>query len=340
MHTVSLPRTCLGFTNILFFMFGLIGFVICVWCAFNTEFFRDVNYTVTKSSLVDVVAKFVNLKLWVTPLTSILIPIALLAMMTSCCGVLGAGCKVKCAIKTYVFLVTILSLVAFWIFFISGVYNIYTKNDSMRKSMQVSIRNYYGKDNDLITYMWDYIMVKHECCGVVSYRDFSNSHWQKLNPYKIYPVQCCKLANVTGLVPVSKNCSISLEPDILSNKDIGCFIELRKSILLNKGKIIFYIVLIAFLYSTLTLFAYCIMRGEPLLGAMAGKFTELLPSKAREDANKIVPTHPSMSNMVYVEEQPKKVVKVVSAVNPFQSYTITPSAYRSGVDVRHHNMRQ
>ncbi|PZC83120.1 hypothetical protein B5X24_HaOG208593 [Helicoverpa armigera] len=339
MHTIGLPRTCLGFTNILFFMFGLIGFVICVWCAFNTEFFRDVNYTVTKSSMVDVVAKFVNMKLWLTPLTSILIPVAMLAMMTSCCGVLGAGCKVKCAIKTYVFLVSVLSLIAFWLFFITGVYNIYSNNDSTRKSMRQSIHKYYGKENDLITYMWDYIMVKHQCCGADSYRDFSKSHWQTLNPKKIYPIQCCKLANISSLVPVSKDCSESLDPNIQSNKDMGCFNALRSAILMNKGKIIFYIILIAFVYTILTTFAYCIIRGEPLLGSMAGQFTELLPSKPREGVNMIIPTPASLNDMVYVEEPPKKVVKVVSAANPFQSYKFTPNAYSRPEDFRAHTMR-
>ncbi|XP_026743347.1 tetraspanin-1-like [Trichoplusia ni] len=335
MHTIGLPRTCLGFTNILFFMFGFVGLIICVWCALNTEFFRDVNYTITKSSLVDVVAKFVNLNLWLTPLTTILIPIALLSMMTSCCGVLGAGCKVKCAVKTYIFLVSMLSLIAFWIFFISGVYNIYTKNESTKRSLQISIRQYYGKENDFITYIWDYIMVKHECCGAVNYKDFAKSPWLKTNPNKIYPVQCCKLANVSALIPVSKDCGTNLDPEILSNKDVGCFGALRIAIVNNKGKIIFYIILIAFLYSTLTLFAYCIIRGEPLLGAMAGRFTELLPSKARDDGNKVIPSNVSLGNMVYVEEQPKKVVKVVSSANPFQSYKYTPSAYNNSEDYRH-----
>lgn len=344
MHTVGLPRTCLGFTNLLFFVFGLIGFVICVWCALNTEFFRDVNYTITKSSFVDVIAKFVNLNLWVTPLTSILIPIAGVAMMTSCCGVLGAGCKVKCAIKAYIFLVSLLCFVAFWIFFVTGIYNIYTKNDGTRRSMQSSIHKYYGKDNDFITYLWDYIMVKHECCGAVSYRDFSSSHWQILNPTKVHPIQCCKLANISSLVPVSKDCSMRLDAGIESNIEVGCFKALRTAIIRNKGKLIFYIVIIIFTYTMLTLFAYCIIRGEPLLGAMAGRFTDFIPSKARQDANKIVTPTAPLSNMVYVEEQPKKVVKVVSAVNPFQSYTLTPNAYSRPEDYsagkyKSHSMR-
>lgn len=344
MHTVGLPRTCLGFTNLLFFVFGMIGFVICVWCAMNTDFFRDVNYTITKSSLVDVIAKFVNLRLWVTPLTSILIPVAGLAMMTSCCGVLGAGCKVKCAIKAYIFLATVLSFVAFWVFFITGVYNIYTKNENTRKSMQSSIRTYYGKDNDFITYMFDYIMVKYECCGAVSYRDFSSSHWQSLHPTQIYPIQCCKLANVSGLVPVSKECSRSLDPDIQSNKEVGCFSALRAAIIMNKGTLIFYVILIVLMYSIVTLFAYCIIRGEPLLGAMAGQWTEWLPSRGARGVDVTKVETPS-APLVCVEEQPQKVVRMVSAVNPFQSYTITPSAYSRPEDYRadvyrSHSMRK
>lgn len=347
MHTVGLPRTCLGFTNFLSFVVGMIGFVICVWCVMSTEFFRDVNYTITKSPSVDVIATFVNLNLWLTPLTTILIPIAALAMMTSCCGVLGAGCQMKCAIKSYVFLVTVLTLVSFWLFFITGVYNIYTKNEGTRKSLQSSIKTYYGKEKDFMTYMWDYIMVKHECCGVLSYRDFSSSHWQSLNPTKVYPIQCCKLSNVTSLVPVSKECSKSLDPSIKSNKEVGCFAALRASIISNKGMLIFYIVLIAILYSILTLFAYCIIRGEPLLGTMAGRFTEFWPSAPPKVAKIVAPSAPlqgATSNVEFVEEQPKKVVKVVSAMDPSQVYTYIPrypedyhGDYRS--NYRAHNTR-
>ncbi|KAF9424947.1 hypothetical protein HW555_000248 [Spodoptera exigua] len=340
MHSVGLPRTCLGFTNILSFMCGLIAFVICVWCAVNTEFFKDVNSSVTSASAVDSIAKFVNLKLWVTPLTSLLIPLAALAMMTSCCGVLGAGCKVKCAIKSYIFLVTTMSVISFWIFFISGIYNIYTKNDSTRKYMQSTIQKYYGKENDFITFMWDYVMIKHECCGAVDYRDFSISNWQTVNPTKVYPIQCCKLANVTSLEPVSTNCSESLDPDMLSHSDVGCFDALHSAIVRNKGKIIFYIILLGLFYMIVILFAYCILRGEPLLGAMAGRFTELLPSKAREDSQKNIPLNPTKSKMVYVEEQPQRMVKVVSAVNPFQSYSFAPSAYSRPEDYRAHTILQ
>lgn len=340
MHTVGLPRTCLGFTNLLFFILGGVGFVICLWCTVNTEFFREVNYTVTKSSSVDIIAHFVNLELWLTPLTMILMPIAVLAMLTSCCGVLGAGCKVKCAIKSYIFLVTLLSFVSFWLFFVTGIYNIYTNNEKAKKYLQDSLREYYGQENDLITYVWDHIMIKYECCGVLSFVDFEGSNWQKANPKQLYPVQCCKLENVTALTPVSKDCTLSTNPLIQTYKDRGCFFELQSSISRNKGIIIFYIILIGFFYMVVALFAYCINRDEPLLGAMAGRFTDLLPSKVNEDVDKIMVVAPGGSygdigNMVYVEDQPKRVVKVVSAINPFQSYKLTPDMY-AGDTIRSH----
>ncbi|XP_030032318.2 tetraspanin-1 [Manduca sexta] len=333
MHTVGLPRTCLGFTNILCFILAFIGFTICAWCAINTDFFREVNYTVTKSSLVDTVANFMSLKLWLTPVTSVLIPIALLAMMTSCCGVLGAGCKVKCAIKSYIFLVSVLSSVAFWLFFISGMYNIYTNNERTCKYLQSSIQSYYGKENDLFTNIWDYTMVNYKCCGAVSYRDFTNSHWQKSNPDKMFPVQCCILENETHLIPVSKDC-IRDENDIHSYKEMGCMYALRHSIINNKGMIIFYIIFLVITYCILILFSYCIIRGEPLLGAMAQNFVSFLP-QPKEGVTKPSSTLPyhsnsSLENMLYMEEPPKKIVKVVSAVNPFQTYKFTPSAYERG----------
>lgn len=334
MHTVGLPRTCLGFTNIFFFLIGFVGAVICVWCVVNTQFFQDVNYTITKSSLVNAIAEFVNLKLWVTPLTTILIVLSVLTMMTSCCGILGAGCKVKCAIKSYIFLVTAISSVAFWLIFISGVYNIYTKNENTRHYLVGTIQSSYGKENDAITYFWDYVMMDFQCCGVNGYQDFANSNWQK-TAKKLYPVQCCKLENRTALLPVSKDCTLRVGPDIQGFAETGCFEVLSKSLSANKGKMIFYIILLSFSYAILMLFAYCISRGEPLLGAMAGNFS-FLPSNVHQNPNEVIPARQYVEpNTTYIEEPPKKVVKVVSAVNPFQSYKFAPNAYQPSAPYAH-----
>ncbi|XP_004922427.1 tetraspanin-1 [Bombyx mori] len=325
MHTVGLPRTCLGFTNVLCFILAFISFVICAWCAINTEFFEEVNYTVTKSQSVRTIAKFMNLKVWITPITTILMPVGVVAMLTSCCGLLGAGCKVKCAIKSYIFLVSVLSLVGFWLFIISGLYNIYTNNEKTARYMQGSIRHYYGKEDDFFTYIWNYTMVNHECCGAVSYRDFSKSVWRENNPDKLFPVQCCTLANTSSLEPVSKKCNTD-EEDEHSHKEIGCMHALRKSIKINKGKIIFYLILLAVLYLVLMLFSYCIIKGEPLLGAMATGFANVLNPKPREETQ-VIQSRTSLENMIFVEEPPKKVMRVVSTANPFQTYTFAPNSY-------------
>ncbi|XP_045501852.1 tetraspanin-1-like [Colias croceus] len=324
MHTVGLPRTCLGFTNFLFFLLGLISLAICVWCMINTEFFTEVNYTVTKSSLVSAIANFVNLKLWFTPMTTILIPVACLAVLTSCCGVLGAGCRTKCAIKSYIFLVTALSFTSFWLFFVSGIYNIYTDNPKTRSYLRTAVTRYYGRDHDLITYVTNKIMVDYECCGVDNYQDFFSTLWQKNNMDKIYPMQCCKLTNKTSLVPVSKNCTQIIE-NIEAYIDKGCFNALRQSIKDNKAKIIFYVVLILFAYSVIMLFGYCIIRGEPLIGAIAGDFASYIPTG--DNLDKVVVSNSSLDNMMFAEEPPKKVVRVVSAINPGLTYKLTPSFY-------------
>lgn len=329
MHTVGLPRTCLGFTNMLFFIFGVVGCIVCVWCVVNTDFFREVNYTVTKSSLVSVIANFVNLKLYLTPMTTILIPIAVLTIFTSCCGILGAGCKIKCAIKSYIFLVTVVSSTAFWLFFVSGIYNIYTNNENTLRYMRSTISSSYGKENDLITYLWDYIMVNYECCGAVDYKDFVDTNWHKANSDMLYPIQCCKLVNKTSLVPLSKDCTKTHEPQAQANSNTSCFDTLRTGIIDNKGKIIFYIILVALIYAVLMLFAYCIIRGEPLIKAIAGNLGDLLP-KRQEHSNKEVPSNSSLDNMMFAEEPPHKVVKVVSAINPFLTYQFTPNVPNTG----------
>ncbi|XP_023939295.2 tetraspanin-1-like [Bicyclus anynana] len=338
MHTIGLPRTCLGFTNLLFFITGFIGCVICIWCIVNTEFFREVNYTVTKSSLVATIANFVNLKLWVTPVTTILIPIAIITMLSSCCGILGAGCKMKCAIKSYIFLTTVLLTTAFWLFFISGVYNIYTNNQNTLRYMKSTISSNYGKENDLITYVWDYIMVNYECCGAVDYKDFIDTKWHRSNLDKLYPIQCCKLKNQTGLVPISDDCTKSTEPEAQSNTNVSCFNSLRTSIGDNKGKIIFYMIFFGLAYSVLVLFAYCIIRGEPLITAITGNPRGLL-LKRQEQTNREIPSGTSLDNMMFMEEPPQRVVRVVSAINPFQTYKFTPNVHDTRSNTYSYDMR-
>lgn len=332
MHSVRLPRTCLGVTNFIFFMLGLVGGAICIWCAYNTKFFKDVNYTITKSPYVATIADFVNLNLLLIPMSSIFIPIAAMTMLTSCCGILGAGCKIKCAIKSYIFFVTIIYGGAFWIFFISGVYNIYTNNERTKVYLQSSLQDNYGKENDFFTFVWNYIMVEHECCGVVCYTDFANSNWRKTNIEKLYPVECCVLANKTALLPASPKCTQSLDTNIQSYKDVGCMLALRESIIRNKPSLIFYIVLLCLLYFIIILFAYCILRGEPLLAPKERSISDSISAQPQQHLNTGAPSITSLENMMFVEEPPKKVMRVVSAVNPFQTYKFTPisDAHQSG----------
>lgn len=339
MHTVGCPRTCLGFTNFVFFIFGLIGFTVCIWCALNPKFFRDVNYTITKSSYVATIADFVTLKFFLTSMTTILIPISIMTMLTSCCGILGAGCKLKCALKSYMFLVSVLSGVACYLFFISGIYNIYTDNEKTKQYLLSSLNNVYGRENDLFTFLWNYIMMKHNCCGVVSYKDFENSNWRKANLDLLYPIECCVLANKTALIPASLNCSRTLETTIESYKDVGCMGALIESIIRNKPSLIFYIVLFGVIYGVLTLFAYCMLKGQPLLGSLGlggiddSQLPSIMPRKHSlmpippSGMNPSAPSCTSLENMMFADEPPQKVMRVVSAANPFQSYKFAPPHY-------------
>ncbi|XP_050682437.1 tetraspanin-9-like [Leptidea sinapis] len=328
MHSAGLPRSCLGFTNMLTFIFGVICLAICVWCAINTEFFREVNYTITKSPWVKTIANFVNLKLWFTPMTSVLIPVACLIIFTSCCGILGAGCKTKCALKSYIFLVTAITLASFWILFVSFIYNIYTNKQTTRNYMTTTLRH-YGKENDLITNFWDYVMVNYECCGVNDSRDFIDTDWHKKNLDKLYPVQCCKFANKTALMPRSKYCTISREDVAESFADRGCFVALRESIKGNKRILTFYAVLILLIYLMITSFAFCIIRGEPLIGPIDPEDVMFVP--IRRDVEKAVQSQSSLDNMMFVDEPPKKVVQVVSVLNPNQRYTIAPNSLPNSI---------
>lgn len=322
MHSINLPRTCLGCTNALFFFLGMTGGLVCIWCAVNTEFFKDVNYTITRSSIVAAIANFVNLKLWLTPLTTFLIPLAVLTILTSCCGIFGAGCQIKCALKSYMILVSVLLCTFTWMFFISGVYKIYSNSNDMRKFMVLSIKRDYGKQEDLVTFVWNYVMVEYECCGAVSADDFVLSEWQLANQHKLYPDECCKLYNKTTVVPISANCTKTFRPEA-EYHTMTCFTALRNTILQNKTKLICYFVIAVCFYVILVFFTYVIVRGEPLLGPMAGRMNLMPFGTPRQPPAQASPSGSSLQNMLFVDEAPKRVVKVVSAVNPAQRYTFS-----------------
>lgn len=187
----------------------------------------------------------------------------------------------------------------------------------------------YGKENDLITNVWDYVMINYKCCGVYGFKDFENSHWQKTNPEIPYPVQCCKIENVTAQLPIYKECPVGNQSDLYTNKEIGCLYSLRMSITNNKGRLIFYMILLGVLYLLVMFFSYCLIRGEPLISSMTRKMATYLPQKAPSNIN-MRTANSSLENMMFVEEPPKKIVKVVSAVNPFLTYKVEPNMYCSG----------
>lgn len=330
MYSTALPRTCLGFTNVLFFFVGFIGCGICVWCVVNTQYFKDVNSSVTKTSVVTSVANFVNLNLWLTPVASILIPVAVFTMLTSCCGIFSAACRAKCAVKSYICLVSLSTFTFFWLLFNMGIYNIYTEKPSTIRYLQNTIFTNYGKDNDLITTLWDYVMVNFKCCGAKSYQDFSSSNWKKRNIDIQFPVECCSRYNKTALV--YEKCPKG-ELSYQYSYKVGCIYMLKKYIENHKGRYIFYAILIGIAYSLIMFFAYCIIRGEPLINALTDKMPKLLTRKKETNQTRpegAIHSESSLENMMFVQEPPRKVVKVVSAVNPFQTYKIAPHVYSGG----------
>lgn len=322
MHTIGLPRTCLGCTNVLFLILGSTGLTICIWCEMNTEFFKDVNYSITKSNLVETIANFVTLKIGMTPLTTIFIPIAVLAIMTSCCGIFGASCQVKCAAKSYILFVTILSTLFGWLFYMSIIYNIYMDDPKIFHLMTSTLKQDYGKADDIFTFIWNYLMMYFECCGVTDYNDFIDTNWRQDNLDKFYPIQCCILSNKTAMIPVFENCSWTtrkIGPYI--HKD-GCYFAIRKAVVANKTKLIVYFVLLTIAFTFIILFAYCIIRGQPLLGSMALNAPIIPFRKIKIEQSNAQPKESvtSLENMIFADEAPKKIVKVVSASNPFQTY--------------------
>lgn len=323
MHTVGCPRTCLGFTNLFFFILGLVGCAICVWCSVNTEFFTSVNYTITKSSMVPTIADFVNLRLWNVPLTSVLIPIGCIAMLTSCCGVISAGCQMKCALKAYALLLTLLTGVAFWIIFVTFFYNVYTKNESTRLYLKRNLRDLYGQEDDLMTFLLNYVMVHYGCCGVDGPSDFVGSRWHVSHQNQSFPLQCCQLANNTTFDPIYVDCPTGYWSSSYAYK-LGCFDTLHGVVRENKGKLAFYAALVATVYSLILLMIYVIFNGVPLIETLNLK-PKMLRWRGASDPAVELPSAPpesvaALNNMLFVEEPSQKVVRVVSAVHPGQMF--------------------
>lgn len=346
---MNLPRTCLSFTNLSFFCVAFLCFLACVWCIFNAQMFREVNYSLTKSHYVPALADMVSLRLWSAPLTTVLILAAALTMLTSCCGIVGAGCKVKCAIRSYVFLVTVIACVAFWLFFVTGVYGIYSGNPSTRAYLSSTIRTHYGDDGDLVSFLWDHLMLHYECCGASGFSDFSESKWREKHPGDLFPVHCCTLMNKTTLTPFDPECTKTAIEGAGNHMNSGCFDVLRAEIRRNKRSFIFYATIVSLSYFLLVSFSYCLIRGEPLLNADSWMPIKMQPNPppvqpqpprllqrqmTLPPAKEVKVTMPGRTfpeNAVFAEEPPRKVVRVVSAINPGLSYKWAPSDAYSNV---------
>ncbi|CAH2042575.1 unnamed protein product, partial [Iphiclides podalirius] len=335
MHTTSLPRTCLSFTNILFFCVAFVCCLAGVWCVLNADMFREVNYGLTKSRYVPALTSLAGLRLWSAPLTSVVIAVAALTMFTSCCGVIGAGCKVKCAVRTYVFLVTVASAAAFWLFFVTGVYGVYSGDPHTRAYLGSTIRTHYGDGGDLLSVLWDHLMLRYECCGASGHADFAQSKWRETHPDELFPVQCCTLVNKTTLTPLDPDCTKNAVEGAGNHISRGCYDALRAEIRSNRGSFILYASLASVSYFLLVSFSFCLIRGEPLLDSSnwvpvkpQPNQPQPPPAKALREIKVTVPRRPVADGAFFEDEPPMKIVRVVSAINPGLSYKLEPSVYR------------
>lgn len=101
--------------------------------------------------------------------------------------------------------------------------------------MSGTISRYYkgGEQRDVVTEMWDKIMVEFQCCGVNNYRDFETSEsWINNRGNRTIPQNCCILEDSKPKFPeclenpsdsnshMNKGCYDSFLNWIISHRDI------------------------------------------------------------------------------------------------------------------------
>ncbi|XP_037963654.2 tetraspanin-18 [Plutella xylostella] len=318
MHTICLPRSCLSICNLIICSGGLFVAVACVWCAFNTDLVKTVNYGVLKTP-VNVFADFINLKLGSFSITYLILPICLLASCTSCCGLLGSCCRLKCAIKSYMCLVTLLFAVTFHTFFLTVLYSIYYDDKEFQVSLQSSFKTHYGKQDDLGTYFWNHVMVAYECCGVVDYEDFIKTPWHRDNANASFPLQCCFLQNKSSLQPVYVECPYGEHSKIYSHRN-GCFQVLHDHFVSKSVLIAFMVLLYLLIYFCIIIFSYTLVKGRPLIRRSSANRIARLKKEALERVASSISTT-SLQNMLFEDsEPPQKMVRLMSSMQPNLRY--------------------
>lgn len=83
------------------------------------------------------------------------------------------------------------------------------KNET-KQFLQSTITTYYSTDEhrDVVTLMWNNVMVQMSCCGVNDFKDFeTSSNWLNGKGNGTIPEACCILLNSTIFKPKDPSCS-------------------------------------------------------------------------------------------------------------------------------------
>ncbi|XP_005748985.1 tetraspanin 34a [Pundamilia nyererei] len=178
---------CSGFLKIMMFIFNggifLAGAVILgvgIWVQVDRSSFLDILDEVEDTSSLSQLA---NVSYLLIAVGAVLLLIGFLG----CCGAIRES---KCMLLTFFSIVLIIFLIE-----VAGAIVLFVFKDvagellqELEKNVQKSIKNNYGKENQL-TSVWNNTMKELKCCGYRNYTDFTDS------PFNIngglYPAPCC-----------------------------------------------------------------------------------------------------------------------------------------------------
>lgn len=195
----------------------------------------------------------------------LLYAIIVIGALTFLLGVFGCFATFQ-AVEVVLFFgltVTFVLLVEFSV----GLYLYYVRETfytRTKESLRMTIAtNYTGNSNPdemgLVSFFWNAVMARFECCGVDSFRDFALSdQWVQFGKETI-PIACCGLRDKSDPSEGAKVISCPSFPTFVdSNKEVGCFPYIRRYVEAGVNSFFGLLVFVCVLELITALFCCCI----------------------------------------------------------------------------------
>jgi len=157
----------------------------------------------------------------------VLIAVGVLVVLVAFLGCCGACVENSCMMKTYGALLLVFFICEIGIGVAAYVYK-GDVQDWIKDEMNTTIANYGEPEFESVTTSWDIIQPSFGCCGVESYKDWTNGS-TTLKAHKAVPASCCKNQKAGEENP---NCGYNMtnktkdevKDDIYTE---GCFSEVK-----------------------------------------------------------------------------------------------------------------